>query len=52
MTSGTKNPSSIIMMVKAVNRNRAMMLGHGHFLLGDRDEVVGETGLGFEPPSG
>ena len=29
-----------------------MMLGHGHFLLGDRDEAAGETALGFESPSG
>jgi len=24
------------------------MLGHGHFLFGDRDEAAGETALGFE----
>lgn len=28
------------------------MLGHGHFRLGDRDEAVGETALGFESPLG
>jgi hypothetical protein len=52
MASGTKNPSSIITTVKAVKRNRAMMLGHGHFLFGGRDEAAGETDLGFESPSG